>query len=139
MSEFVVEKLDQVKAEAKAKADVEAQAKADAETEAELKFANYLDENDFVAFVGKGGKIAKLLHSKLDRAASAEANEVFGLVQCQAQGCSFPSEKFTSRLKNLEVGGENRYLIEVYLNLPKGKSVKLKKFGDYEVKYYFTK
>ena len=64
VSKEVVEVLDQAKADAEAKAEAEAQAKADAEEAADAEFVKYLDDNNFVAFVGKGGKIAKLLDAK---------------------------------------------------------------------------
>jgi hypothetical protein len=123
--------------EAAAEAAAEAE-KAAAEAEvAEAAFIEWLDANGFVGFAGKGGKIACLLEARLDRAANQEAAEVFGLLQAQApEGFGDPRD----RLLNLEVDGENRYLLQVHLNLKgKGKQLRLARYGGYEVKYYFTK
>lgn len=134
-SKIIVQKLDQIKAEEEAKKKAEAQAEAEKEAEADAEFVKWLNDNDFAAFYGKGGKIACSLSASLKNDAEEQASEQFGLLQAQAEGCSFDLQKFKSTLFNYQYNETNRYALIVHLNIKGG--VKLQKFGGPEVGTYF--
>lgn len=128
-------KLKEIKAEAEADAEAKAQAEAEAKAQADVNFINWLDNNDFAAFHGKGGKVAVKLKAALKNEAEGEANLLFGLLQTQAEDCSFDLQKFKSFLYNYEYNDENRYALIVHLNIKGG--IKLQNFGGAEVGTYF--
>lgn len=123
-------------AEAKAEAAKAARVAAKAaEAEAEAEFVEYLNQNGFAAFYGKGGKIACKLDASLKNDAEQEANTLFGHIQVQSEKCSFNAEQFKSELYNYEYNDVNRYALIVFLNIKGG--IKLQNFGGKEVGTYF--
>ena len=132
-----IEKAEAEKAAAEAAKAAEAAEKAAAE-KAEAAFLSWLNDNGFVGFAGKGGKIACLLEAKLKKAADQEAYELFGILQCQAADTAFDEGDFGRQLLNFESNGENCYCLIVFLN-HKGDNPRLTKFGGSEVGTYFSK
>jgi len=125
--------LEKAEADKAAREAVEA-----AEAEAEVNFVQYLNDNGFVGFAQKGGKVACLLEATLKKAAVQEAYEKFGILQCQAIDTAFDETAFNDQLLNFETCGDNRYCLVVYLNL-KGETLRLEKFGGREVGTHFSK